>query len=70
MNKDQQAAHDQAGSSHVLIARENPDVADLIHAQREADAERFHIPLWLLTKPVAPHMQECPSELDTGVPTA
>jgi hypothetical protein len=30
MNKDQQAAHDQAGSSHVLIARENPDVADLI----------------------------------------
>jgi hypothetical protein len=61
---DKQTTHIQDDQSHVLIARENPDVADLIHAQREADAERFHIPLWLLTKPVAPHMHESPSELD------
>jgi hypothetical protein len=61
---DKQTSQSRDDQSHVLIARENPDVADAIEAQREADAERFHIPLWLLTRPVAPHMHESPSELD------
>jgi hypothetical protein len=64
MNKKQQTLHNQDDQSRILIARENPDVAEAIHAQREADAKRFNIPLWLLTKPVAPHMQESPEELD------
>jgi hypothetical protein len=64
MSEKQHPTHDQDDQSHVLIARENPDVVDLIHAQRVADAKRFNIPLWLLTRPVAPHMQESPSELD------
>ncbi len=63
MNK-KQTTHDQTEDSRVLIACENPDIAEQIHESRVADAKRFNIPLWLLTKPVAPHMQECPSELD------
>jgi hypothetical protein len=64
MSEKQQTPQSCDDQSHVLISQENPDVADLIHAQRVADAKRFNIPLWLLTRSVAPHMQEYPSELD------
>jgi hypothetical protein len=63
MNK-QHPTHNQTETSRVLISQENPDVADLIHAQRVADAKRLNIPLWLLTRPVLPHMEQSPSELD------
>ena len=39
-------------------------IARRIEEERKATAEQFNVPLWMLTNPVEPHMQESPQELD------
>jgi hypothetical protein len=39
-------------------------IAHRIEQERQATAQQFGVPMWMLTKPVEPHMQESPQELD------
>ena len=39
-------------------------LARRIEQDRIATAKQFGVPLWILQKPVEPHMQESPQELD------
>lgn len=39
-------------------------LAQLIEQERLATVQRFGVPLWMLTTPVDPSMQEAPAELD------
>jgi len=50
----------------VLIARRpagTQSLADRIEQDRVATAQKFGVPLWILTCPVAPHMRLSPKEL-------